>query len=865
MLIGLAIACFFAETPECHPAALAITIPETAEWLTHPAAPAALAGLVLGFGLGWLARRRRQGSARGDRPATDSGLVELKWRHEQLRLAERLQAEKQDRLEAFAEGWLRSRGDAQSLALPIFVLAERLREAEQRMAKDAARMKAVRERIDAVSDTLGSGREAALAGRGMADHQAGRSEEARKSLRAVSDGVDRLAALAARGDTAVDFAALRRDFTAVKGQIVSLPPTWASSGRETDERLRELLATVNEAAMGPIREFLLIDGSSARSFGEDPALDLPGATREVLSALDRLAGPREGGAVTVPPESATVPAEVDRPAASAASTWEPAPTTPTEGKFEVGTESGLPARAEIPPSVDTADPEPEASFPLPWNLSSEPEPMSLPVVDLPPNPFGQEGRGATEELPRRSIESASPEPAPKSFFETASPAPPTSEAPAPGEGIHAGEAPADAATWGFLSGSAESSPESLAAGSVPPESPEFGSIGAGTWSDLSWAEASGSEPDPSSESALPSETRPEIQLSAKSAAELESWSVEGWSPESGLEPIAPGLAPETAPLQAPETVSEIVPELPAEPLLWSAPSGSQGLEAAAEPETGGRVEAETEADVEAAPEDSESPSTTPEPPGTGVDWPGASPHSIEVVAMENEFGHLAADSLPDWENPPTEIARELEIEAAHSQDPDLPPQILGEGGPLPASESTGFGRIPDEAGPVGVSEEGAEPRTEVLFCANDPELWGTTIDRGPHCRAQAFDRFPGWAHWISIRRIDTGERVFAPIVTANLSQGETPDPYGFNGNNDLFYGARHLGLFSESCPIEVETRFTYGGWGFGHRAREIDAEVEQLQAAGWAGREIPPDTVFEIAIHEELPAQNPADLVLGGI
>jgi len=161
--------------------------------------------------------------------------------------------------------------------------------------------------------------------------------------------------------------------------------------------------------------------------------------------------------------------------------------------------------------------------------------------------------------------------------------------------------------------------------------------------------------------------------------------------------------------------------------------------------------------------------------------------------------------------------------------------------------------------PADVPEEN---RSLILFCSNDVELWGRDVYRGAHCRARAIKDFPAWAQWISIRRLDTRERVFAPVRTASLFNGQTSDPVGFNGTNELFYGARHLGIFSESCPNEVETRFTYGGWGFGHRANEITPEVEQLQAAGWEGREIPADTVFEIVIHEELPALGLLDRLL---
>lgn len=178
--------------------------------------------------------------------------------------------------------------------------------------------------------------------------------------------------------------------------------------------------------------------------------------------------------------------------------------------------------------------------------------------------------------------------------------------------------------------------------------------------------------------------------------------------------------------------------------------------------------------------------------------------------------------------------------------------------PAPVTADEKAGPATEEA-PAELPEEN---RSLVLFCSNDVELWGRDIYRGAHCRARAIKDFPAWAQWISIRRLDTRERVFAPVRTASLFNGQTSDPVGFNGTNELFYGARHLGIFSESCPNEVETRFTYGGWGFGHRANEITPEVEQLQAAGWEGREIPADTVFEIVIHEELPSLGALDRLL---
>ena len=191
---------------------------------------------------------------------------------------------------------------------------------------------------------------------------------------------------------------------------------------------------------------------------------------------------------------------------------------------------------------------------------------------------------------------------------------------------------------------------------------------------------------------------------------------------------------------------------------------------------------------------------------------------------------------------------------------DHPPVRIGKG--FHDLTNPGFTAGTEDLETSKQGDEEDENRSLILFCSNDVELWGKNIYRGAFCRARAIKDFPKWASWISIKRLDTGERVFAPVRTASLFNGQTSDPVGFNGTNELFYGARHLGIFSESCPNEVETRFTYGGWGFGHRALEIAPEVEQLQAAGWEGKEIPSDTVFEIVIHEELPKLGATDRIL---
>lgn len=205
--------------------------------------------------------------------------------------------------------------------------------------------------------------------------------------------------------------------------------------------------------------------------------------------------------------------------------------------------------------------------------------------------------------------------------------------------------------------------------------------------------------------------------------------------------------------------------------------------------------------------------------------------------------------------------------SAVSLKPDTAFRAPGDFENPPERNGGGFHDLTSQSTPASetvLDEDGDdENRSLVIFCSNDVELWGKEVYRGAYCRARAIKDFPDWAEWISVRRLDTKERVFAPVRTASLFNGQTSDPVGFNGTNELFYGARHLGIFSESCPNDVETRFTYGGWGFGHRAGEMTSDVEQLQAAGWEGREIPADTVFEIAIHAELPKLASQDRILG--
>lgn len=544
---------------------LPVTLPEVMELVSqHPLIAIAVAA-VFGLLVGWLTRPRAAKDREAPRPEPE-GLEELRWRHEKLVLTERQQVEKQSRLDDFVAGLDPSAGGLESsLRFQVFLVSERMREARQKVGSDLSRMRATRERLGLILPSVERGRESVEACRGMAEAQAARLEEARELLRELADEARAIEESVLVPGPLADPAAVRRNFMALKGRILTLPQGWATSSEETDRRIRELLATVDHPALGPVREILLVDGALTASLAGASTLDLTGAVSAVIAALDRLASAKET----------------------------PAPETPTKEApvVEVATESPATPESGLPESLFTSP--------------------------------------ANAEIPL---------------------------------------------DFGF------------------PES---------------------NQPDPAFR--CPSEFTPLAVRLSKGFRDLTQGNTNG---------NGKGLA-----------------------------------------------------------------------------------HGPEIAAG------VEVNSTP---------------------------------------------------APSALEEGDDSERTLVLFCSNNVELWGQTVYRGARCRARAIAEFPEWARWISIRRLDTNERVFAPILTASLRTGQVSDPFGFNGTNELFYGARHLGLFSETCPNEVETRFTYGGWGFGHRAHEIAPEVEQLQAAGWEGREIPADTVFEIVIHEELPSLGQRDRILEG-
>ncbi len=186
----------------------------------------------------------------------------------------------------------------------------------------------------------------------------------------------------------------------------------------------------------------------------------------------------------------------------------------------------------------------------------------------------------------------------------------------------------------------------------------------------------------------------------------------------------------------------------------------------------------------------------------------------------------------------------------------------------------GIDNTTNQQGSVGeatlLTHEGDEPEVAtlpeeglVIFRSNNPSLWNSTVYRSANHRARSLDELPQGEdaiQWLKLRRCDTNQSVVLPITAEQLGKNGDGQDSGFNGTNELFYGAHHLGVFDSTCSLDVETRFMFGGWGFGHG----NSLAEDSQACGWAGEEIPADTVFEVTVFGSLPDVGPNDVLLQG-
>lgn len=134
---------------------------------------------------------------------------------------------------------------------------------------------------------------------------------------------------------------------------------------------------------------------------------------------------------------------------------------------------------------------------------------------------------------------------------------------------------------------------------------------------------------------------------------------------------------------------------------------------------------------------------------------------------------------------------------------------------------------------------------QVVFRGSHPKFWGIKVTKPEngvdHSIPAAEVRSD--INYVRIRRVDTRDSVVTPITKGQLfSPGPREASCGWNGLCEEFFGGRHLGIFADEVPNEVETTYGMGGWGFGHRF-----EHNNQQEWAWNGRLIEP-TTFEISV-----------------
>jgi len=133
---------------------------------------------------------------------------------------------------------------------------------------------------------------------------------------------------------------------------------------------------------------------------------------------------------------------------------------------------------------------------------------------------------------------------------------------------------------------------------------------------------------------------------------------------------------------------------------------------------------------------------------------------------------------------------------------------------------------------------------QVIFRGSNPEGWGRGNVDGIEGveTSMSCDAIRSNMNYVRIRRADTRESVVVPMTKGNIFSNGGENENGWNGSSEVFFGGRHIGVFAQHLPQEVETKFSQGGWGFGHRYDHNDR-----QEWGWGGRVIEP-TTFEISV-----------------
>ncbi|MFV1995911.1 MAG: hypothetical protein ACC661_10785 [Verrucomicrobiales bacterium] len=242
-----------------------------------------------------------------------------------------------------------------------------------------------------------------------------------------------------------------------------------------------------------------------------------------------------------------------------------------------------------------------------------------------------------------------------------------------------------------------------------------------------------------------------------------------------------------------------------------------------------KKEAEIEAEISALRDELSLGAPIAPPKESGAAQPGAGKSALEGAAVP------ILSTLPSLALPLPSLETEPGDSAPGAPEPVAPPL---ESANLAARS------------PAEKVEGNSSSRELLIFRGSDPALWGDL----PRAFAGGFGdvippaRIGDEMKLLRIRRMDTGQSVIVALETGRVLGRPSGGPViGWNGGNEEFEGAHHLGIFDHSLPQEVEPSFAAGGWGFGHYYGSRGG-----QAFAWGGIAIA-RTVFEISVCNRLP------------
>lgn len=150
------------------------------------------------------------------------------------------------------------------------------------------------------------------------------------------------------------------------------------------------------------------------------------------------------------------------------------------------------------------------------------------------------------------------------------------------------------------------------------------------------------------------------------------------------------------------------------------------------------------------------------------------------------------------------------------------------------------------APPKDSGKSTSDSKWTVIFRSADPADWDTSVN-GSDEYAIPLDKVSVSMSYLRMRNSD-GDFVIIPLSADELKKRIVRDKSGWEGRDEVKYGARHLGIFVKSMSpqgsdaIHIALWPMYTGYGFGNRYH-----MDDHQGYVWAGKPVDKGTI-EIAV-----------------